>query len=263
MTGVFGQPYAHQYDALYGEKNYAAECDAIEQLFQRHASGQTHSLLDLGCGTGTHALMFAERGYAVTGVDRSPAMLGLARQKAERAGANRIATPPAFVEGDVRTVQLGRTFDAALMLFAVLGYQTTDADVTATMRTVASHLRPGGLFICDLWFGPAVLAIGTSDRVKVIDVPDGQLHRTSSGQIDSVHHTCRVDFKTWRVVSGKVLDESAESHTMRYFFEAELEKFFDAAGLDLCALHPFEDLNARPGNSNWNVWVCERKRETR
>jgi SAM-dependent methyltransferase len=260
MTGVFGQPYAHQYDALYGEKNYASECDAMEELFERHGTGPMHALLDLGCGTGTHALTFARRGYAVTGVDRSSAMLGLARKKAEGGDTRLIATPPAFVEGDVRTVQLGHTFDAVLMLFAVLGYQTTDADVAATMRTVASHLRPGGLFICDVWYGPAVLAIGTSDRTKVIDEPNGQLHRTSSGQIDSVHHTCRVDFKTWRVVRDKIVDESAESHTMRYFFEPELEKFFGAAGLDLCAVHPFDDLNARPGEASWNVWICGRAR---
>jgi SAM-dependent methyltransferase len=262
MTGVFGQPYAHQYDALYGEKSYAAECDAIETLFQRYATGRTHALLDLGCGTGTHALMFAQRGYAVTGVDRSPAMLGLARKKTAAGDTRLIATPPAFVEGDVRTVQLGRKFDAALMLFAVLGYQTTDADVAATMRTVAAHLRPGGVFICDLWFGPAVLAIGTSDRLKIIDVAEGQLHRTSSGQIDSVHRTCRVDFKTWRVVRDQIVDESTESHTMRYFFEPELAKFFDAAGLDLCAMNSFDDLNARPGDASWNSWVCGRARGT-
>ena len=260
MTGVFGQPYAYQYDALYGEKNYAAECDAIEELFRRHATGPMHALLDLGCGTGTHALMFAQRGYAVTGVDRSPAMLELARKKAGGADTRLGSTPPAFVAGDIRTVQLARTFDAVLMLFAVLGYQTSDADVTAAMRTVTTHLRPGGLFVCDLWFGPAVLAIGTSDRLKVIDTPDGQLHRTSSGQIDSVHQTCRVDFKTWRVAGDRIMDESAESHTMRYFFEAGLGKFFGDAGLDLCAIHPFDDLDARPGDASWNVWVCGRAR---
>ena len=263
MTDVFEQPYARQYDALYGEKDYAAECDAVEELFRRHAKGPTHALLDLGCGTGTHALLLARRGYAVTGVDRSPAMLALARKKAEVADTRMIATPPVFAQGDVRTAQLGRSFDAALMMFAVLGYQTADADVAAAMRTVASHLRPGGLFVCDLWYGPAVLAIGTSDRVKVIDTPDGQLHRTSSGTVDRAHHTCRVDFRTWRVVGGKTADESAESHTMRYFFEDELAKFLDAAGMDLCAVHPFENLHARPTDANWNIWVCARTRGAR
>ncbi|MGH7655755.1 MAG: class I SAM-dependent DNA methyltransferase [Gemmatimonadaceae bacterium] len=260
MTDVFGQPYADQYDALYGEKNYAAECDAVEELFRRHATGPVHTLLDLGCGTGTHAQLLAQRGYAVTGVDRAPAMLELARRKAAGGSARPGVTPPTFVEGDIRTTQLGRTFDAVLMMFAVLGYQTSDADVAAAMRTVAGHLRPGGLFVCDVWFGPAVLAIGTSDRVKVIDGPEGQLHRTSSGEIDREHHTCRVDFRTWRVVQDRIVDESAESHTMRYFFGPELAMFFGDAGLRLCAAYPFDNLEARPGPASWNVWICGRAR---
>lgn len=260
MTSVFGQPYAHQYDALYGEKNYAAECDAVEELFRRHAAGPVHALLDLGCGTGTHAQLFAQRGYAVTGVDRAPAMLELARRKATGDAARPLATPPSFVEGDMRTVRLDRKFDAVLMMFAVLGYQTSDADVAAAMRTVAAHLRPGGVFVCDVWFGPAVLAIGTSNRVKVIDTPDGQLHRTSRGEIDRAHQTCRVDFRTWRIVQDRIVDESAESHEMRYFFEAELTRFFGDAGLQLCAAHPFDNLDAAPGTADWNVWICGRAR---
>ena len=259
MSGVFEPAYAHHYDALYGEKNYAAECDAIEELFRRYSATPPRALLDLGCGTGTHALLLSERGYAVTGVDRSPAMLALAREKIENA-VTRVRVRPEFLEGDIRALQLGRTFDAALMLFAVLGYQTSDADVSAAMRSVASHLRPGGVFICDLWFGPAVLAIGTSDRVKVIDEPGGQLHRTSSGLLDTANHTCRVNFQTWRTIGDRVVDESAEAHTMRYFFQPELERFFNDAGLELCAISPFENLDVQPGPGTWNVWVCGRAR---
>jgi SAM-dependent methyltransferase len=256
VTGVFGRPYAHQYDALYGEKNYAAECDAVEELFRRHGSGTMHTLLDLGCGTGTHAMLLAGRGYAVTGVDRSPSMLALARKKSARG-----AGPPVeFLEGDIRTIRIKQRFDAVVMLFAVLGYQTSDADVAAAMRTVAAHLRPGGVFVCDLWFGPAVLATGTSDREKIIDGPDGRLHRTSSGHLDIADHTCRVNFRTWRTVAGRIVDESAEEHTMRYFFHPELDAFLAAAELEPRAIHPFEDLDGSPGNESWNVWICGRSR---
>jgi SAM-dependent methyltransferase len=257
VSKVFGASYAHQYDALYGTKDYPGECDAIEELFRRYGDGRVHTLLDLGCGTGSHALAFARRGYAVTGADRSAAMLDIAREKAAAA-----AVAPEFVEGDIRTLRLGRTFDAAAMLFAVLGYQTSDDDVAAALHTVAAHLRPGGVFVCDLWYGPAVLAIGTSDRVRVVDEPAGQLHRAASGVIDRERHTCRVDFKTWRTVGERITDESVEQHTMRYFFPAELEAFFAGAGLELCAVRSFDDLDALPDETTWNVWVCGRARST-
>jgi SAM-dependent methyltransferase len=253
VSEVFGASYAGQYDTLYGDKNYAAECDAVETLVRRHARGTVRSLLDLGCGTGTHAFLLADRGYEVTGVDRSAAMLALAHAKAgEHARGNAVE----LTEGDVRTVRTGRTYDAVLMLFAVLGYQTSDADVAAALETTRAHLRPGGVFICDVWFGPAVLATGPSARTKVVDEPGGTLTRNAVGTLDAAHHLCRVDYRATRERDGKVVAEAAESHTMRYFFAEELQAAMRAQRLELCALHPFDDLDGVPGPGSWNVWAC-------
>jgi len=78
---VFGQVYADQYDLLYSDKNYEAECDLIEEVFRRYAKSSVETILDLGCGTGGHAFPLARRGYRVTGVDRSAEMLAHAREK--------------------------------------------------------------------------------------------------------------------------------------------------------------------------------------
>jgi SAM-dependent methyltransferase len=262
MTGIFGEPYAQQYDLLYGEKDYEAECDAIEALLHEFGTGPVKTVLDLGCGTGTHALLLADRGYRVTGVDRSPAMLERARAKVVERTRRTTDASPEFLEGDTRKTRLGRTFDAVLMMFAVLGYHATDADLSAALRTVRAHLPPGGLFICDVWFGPAVEAIGTSDRAKVIDLPDGRLHRTSSGRLDLATHTGHVEFNTWREVGKRVVERSVEEHTMRYFFPHELEESFAGADMELGAIRSFDDVEAPPGTGTWNVWVCGRAHGT-
>ena len=75
----FGLDYAAAYDALYSDKDYEAETDVLEQLFAQYASGPVHEVLDLGCGTGSHAVSMARRGYAVTGVDFAPEMVSRAR----------------------------------------------------------------------------------------------------------------------------------------------------------------------------------------
>src|SRR3954452_6016867 len=121
MTGsVFGAGYAAAYDALYQDKDYASECDMVERLVGTYGRGRARRILDLGCGTGGHAALLAERGYEVVGVDRAPDMLALARA---RGGTTR------YELGDVATVDLGETFDVALMMFAVLGYQIDNAEV--------------------------------------------------------------------------------------------------------------------------------------
>ena len=78
-SGVFGRDYAAAYDDLYQDKDYVAECDLIERVFETYGQGPTRRVLDLGCGTGGHAVILAKRGYDVVGVDRSPEMLERAR----------------------------------------------------------------------------------------------------------------------------------------------------------------------------------------
>jgi len=103
------EEYAEYYDILYQDKDYEAECDFLEQIFARYAQHPVRTILDLGCGTGGHALPLARRGYEVTGVDLSEHMLERARQKAAEAGL-----AISFHQGDIRSLNLGCTFDAVI-----------------------------------------------------------------------------------------------------------------------------------------------------
>ena len=116
MTTPFGPVYAEHYDLFYQHKDYEAECSFLEAVFQRFAGQPVRSILDLGCGTGGHALRLAQRGYVVTGVDRSAAMLAEARQEAERSGITRTRGQAEwsgqrleFFSGDVRSLHLDKT----------------------------------------------------------------------------------------------------------------------------------------------------------
>ena len=79
--GVFNPIYAGQYDQLYAAKDYDLECKLISDAAFHH--GATFStMLDVGCGTGGHALRFAAKDVAVTGIDASRGMLDEAHAKA-------------------------------------------------------------------------------------------------------------------------------------------------------------------------------------
>ncbi|MBK7972225.1 MAG: methyltransferase domain-containing protein [Deltaproteobacteria bacterium] len=159
----FGERYAALYDELYADKDYAAECRYLERLFARFGARRVRSVLSLGCGTGGHDLILARKGLRVTGVDRSPGMLAAYRAKAAAAGI--VAD---VVHGDVRSVRLERRFDAVISMFAVIGYQVGDADLAGALATAAAHLAPCGLFVFDVWYGPAVLADPPRDRTKTV-----------------------------------------------------------------------------------------------
>ena len=246
MSEVFGAGYAAAYDALYEEKDYEAECDLVERIFAERGDGGVRTVLDLGCGTGGHVLPLARRGYEVVGVDRSEAMLERARAKA---GSGSFS----FELGDIRDVRLGRDFDAVLVLFAVLGYQRSNDDVLAALRTARAHLRPGGLLLFDVWYGPAVLHERPQSRLRTVENGASRVLRASDGRLDVRRHLCTVDFRIWQLDGDRLVAETEEHHEMRYFFPLELEFLLEVSGLSLLRLGAFPDFDAEPDETTWNV----------
>jgi SAM-dependent methyltransferase len=250
VTEVFNTSYADVYDALYQDKDYLDECALIERLFRQCGEGPIRRVLDLGCGTGNHAIPLARQGYEVAGVDRSAGMLAHARRKAVK---DATAGSIAFHQGDICGIRLEAHFDAVLMMFAVLGYQLTNADVLAALRTARDHLGPGGLLLFDVWYGPAVLRERPSQRVKVVPAADGKVLRIASGTTNPLLHNCAVDYHLWHIADGRPLVETTERHTMRYFFPRELDLFLERAGFAPGRLGAFPHFDSEPSETTWNV----------
>jgi SAM-dependent methyltransferase len=250
MSPVFGKGYSSTYDLLYRDKDYEAECDQIEKIIRDHRTIPAKKVLDLGCGTGNHALRLTQRGYTVTGVDRSPEMLEIARQKSRNSSLD-----CTFIQSDIRTFKSKQKFDVIIMMFAVLGYLTENEDILRTLDTVRKHLNPGGLFICDVWYGPAVLHQKPGDRVLVTEDGDTKIIRASSGDLDSLHHTVTVRFRLWKIEGNCLVEDISEEHLMRFFFPQELKVLFGSAGLKLLTIRDFSDINREPDERSWNIWA--------
>jgi SAM-dependent methyltransferase len=249
----FAADYASAYDLIYADKAYDQEVELLERIFEMYGQGAVRSILDLGCGTGGHAIPLAQHGYTVVGVDRSPAMVAQARERAPSLPAL------TFEQGDLRTLDLGRSFDVVLMMFAVLGYQLENADVSAALASAYRHTSPGGLLFFDVWYGPAVLTERPSPRIKVSELPNGQLLRVANGELDVRHQACHVSYRVWRIEDEHLVGDTRELHTMRYFFPLELELLLQQAGFELLRLGSFPELEKEPDTSTWNVCVVARR----
>lgn len=140
MTRELFDRIADYYDVLHEDVDYAAKCRLLERVVARFLRRPPASLLDLGCGTGSHALVLAERGYRVTGIDASPGMLRVARAKA-RGRRN-----PTFRRADMRSFDLGQRFDVAISMDGAFTHLLTDRDLVSHLRTVRTHLAPDGIY---------------------------------------------------------------------------------------------------------------------
>ena len=100
--------YAHTYDKECFVQGTNGECAFIEEEIARDT---TKKIVDIGCGTGRHAIELAQRGYHVTGIDLSASQLKRAREKAAQEGVGVL-----FEKHDARALPFENEFDLAVML---------------------------------------------------------------------------------------------------------------------------------------------------
>lgn len=108
-------------------------------------------VLDLACGTGRHAVVLAENGLRVTGVDLSENLLEIARKETARLGHS-----IDLIRSDMRYLHLKKTFSAVFSLFTSFGYFDDDRENFSVFRVISDHLEPGGWFVFDYLNDPFV-----------------------------------------------------------------------------------------------------------
>jgi SAM-dependent methyltransferase len=251
--------YAAYYDLLYGDKDYSAEAAHVAALLP----AGTARVLELGCGTGAHAVALARLGLVIDGVDLSPAMV-------ERALARRARLPAelqarlGFTAGDARSHRAGRTFDAVISLFHVMSYQTANEDLLAALATARAHLAPGGHFVFDFWYGPAVLSDRPRQVVKTVADERIEVRRETTPTLHPNHNRVDVRFDvliTARAPSGSApgagdpaTQRVQEVHPMRYLFLPEIDLLAAQTGFRRVAARAWLREDA-PDDRSWYACV--------
>ena len=258
MNNIF-QDYSNYYDLLNTGKDYGQEVDYILALARRYSGvNQLRQILNLGCGTGYHDLHLARQGFQVTGIDRSETMLAIAKRHAEH---DIVHPAPTFLQGDITALTLPQKFDLGLALFHVMSYQTTNADLRAAFTSVAAHLEPGGLFIFDFWYGPAVLHEQPAVRIKRVEQDGLKLLRLTEPILHENANTVEVNFEVEiHHTENGARQTLHESHLMRYLFLPEVKDLLREAGLAFITAEEWLS-GCPPSLSTWNVCCVSQKIE--
>ena len=243
--------YARYYDLLNRDKDYSAEVDYVRRLIDVHAPG-SKSILELGCGTGLHACTLAEHGHVVQGIDMSAEMLEAARRR-RSALPDELQLAVQFEAGDARTYRHASSFDVVASLFHVFSYQTTNSDLSAAFGTAAAHLRPGGVLICDFWYGPVVLTDRPETRVKRLQDDEVEIVRIAEPTLHHATNVVDVNYEI-RIVERKTSSAQTitEQHRLRYLFLPELELYADRHALRYVQAYRWMT-EQPPDESSWSV----------
>jgi SAM-dependent methyltransferase len=138
----FGQDYLDVYGYQFTDERARKETAFVAEALDLKAGER---VLDLCCGQGRHAVLFAEMGLDVTGLDLSEQYLHLTD-----AAALEHAVSVATVRGDMRALPFESRFDAVVNLFSSFGYLESEEEDARVLTAVCRALKPGGRALFDL-----------------------------------------------------------------------------------------------------------------
>lgn len=205
-------------------------------------------LLDLCCGSGRHAVRFAERGYRVTGVDIKPDLLETAGEDAARRGVS-----VELVRGDARRLPWRGRFDAVACLFTSFGYFAREEDDLAVLRSARNALKPGGRLLLDLLNKEWLMRRFTP-----------RFSQRGEGRVRRVDNRLSFDFLRGRLDNRRtfLLKDGTRRETalsIRVYTLVELAALLRRAGLELQAA--YGGLDGRPyGPGTFRLVALARRR---
>jgi SAM-dependent methyltransferase len=219
--------FARFYDDDY--RHYDDDIDAIA-MFAADCDGP---ILELGCGTGRVLLPLAAFGYAITGVDISPALLARVRDKLRQ---HHLESGVELVQADLRFLDLPRKdFAFAFCTSNTLMHFTTAAEQIDVLRHAQRHLRPGGQLLIDL-FNPDLLRLLAVDGV--MELAD-RWHDTHSGaevlkwsvrRLDLAEQLQETTFIYEEVFADGRTQRTVCPFSLRFLWRSEAELMLQAAG---------------------------------
>jgi SAM-dependent methyltransferase len=254
--GIYDGRHAELYDVFYGEKPYAAEAVYLHGLLQRFSARPIRRLLDIACGTGSHAIELERLGYEVVGSDISDDMLARAREKARetRSGIR-------FEKQDMRTFDFAsKPFDAVLCLFDAIGHVQTTAAIKQTFRAVHRHLVDDGLFVLEFWHAAAMASQHDPLRVKKWVTNDREILRLSQTTVDLALQRATVEHTIYDLRSDSTYQTAVEKQVNRFFSLPEMTAHLDEGGFDVVKYYSGYSSDEILTPDTWHILLMARRR---
>ena len=248
------QRFAEVYDAM-GADQHSRQMTEYTLRITRKFGVDVSTVLDLCCGTGSALRIFSELGWSGTGVDASPAMLALAKQKLKKYKvALHQCTLPKF---DI-PVPDDQGFDLVTSFYDSLNYMLRKSDLKTAFRSVYRHLRPGGLFVFDM---------NTAEALKVIW--DGHIYADTRDDLawiwKNIYNPATKSAEciaTFFVKTGPTYERFTEIHTEKAYPNTEIKKMLREVGFvvkGFYACRTFEPATAK----SYRICAVAQKRSAR
>lgn len=232
---TFGDLNAADYDDWQVPPDTPQTVDFLAEQF-----GDAKDVLEFAIGSGRLALPLQQRGFQLSGVEASQAMVDLMRQKPGGAAIE-------VHIGDMANFDLGRKFDHAFLVFNTLFNLTSQQAQIDCFNTAASHLRSGGKFIIEC-FVPDL-----SKRDGELDLITKQVNMQSAWLEASRHDRANQTLEMQRI---RITEKGIQlvPLAMRYAYPPEIDLMAQLAGFS--KLQTFADFNGAPFDGDSKRYIA-------
>lgn len=254
---TLGLPFEYQQMPEYFDAhNVSEETEAKNAFIEKLLKEQrVNTVLDMTCGTGSQVFYLAERGYEVVGSDFSPALIEIARNKADKVGKN-----ITFIDGDMRELRVGK-FDAIITIFNAVGH-LIKADFEKALQNIHANLKDGGVYVFDIYNLQAVTD-GIIDNfsmdiesvvndVKIRNIQHSEIDRKNGFLISHDHYTIIKD--------GGEPETYTNSFSLQIYTAGELQAMLARNGFETIHQYDMEG-NDFIADKSLNILTVARKKK--
>ena len=217
------------YELVYPEPNEETP-NMCRRMFARFLRQAPTSILDIGCGTGRDLAALTRDGAEGWGVDTSAQMIAFAQHQRPRL---RLQT------GDMRSVRLGRVFDAILCMGSAFMYALSNDEIAQTLNTFVAHARPGTLLILDINNAAHYLGGGFEQRMEKTVVTPQFTARTIATHSFDRRRQLLIRRRVWEIPGRSPIEDYCE---YRLLFPAELDGLLLEHGFRVAGMYDNMDL---------------------
>lgn len=239
---------AASYDGLMTDVHYSKRLRYLRGLLRR-ANCPVHTVVDIGCGTGTIACGLAKAGYQVMALDPSEEMLTQAMDKAVD-----LSTPPVFVQQSMERLSLPALADAMVSTIDAVNYVTAPKALGRAFARMHRFLEPGGRLIFD---------VNTPHKYQAMD---GQMYVDETEDTYCVWRTffnpkqgiCTYQVDLFSQADDGAWERDFEEHRQRAYSQETLRQMLTDAGFASIAF--YSDLTQEPAKDHDLRWivVCDK-----
>ncbi|HIT33835.1 MAG TPA: class I SAM-dependent methyltransferase [Candidatus Faecousia intestinigallinarum] len=238
---------ADSYDRLTNDVDYAATVEFYSAILAREGL-RPRTAVDLACGTGSVAILLAQRGLRVIGVDISEEMLTQAQRKSQG-----VENAPFFVRQSLSALRLPRGVDLAVCALDSLDYILDPKDCQEAIRRVYQALNPGGCFIFD---------VNTPEKLRSMDGQvfldeDEDVYCVWRGEFDESSNICSYGMDIFQR-EGTRWRRSFEEHQEYAYSQSQLTGYLRQAGFTGIAVYGDRELRP-PAAREQRIYFKARK----